>query len=88
MQVLDPTQHSASAEALEAIEFFAHEVQPLLNRGQAGHARMCAYHPIGIGRLAGDLVMTAKGHELSPGLDDCEGFERGGWGSPDVGNWH
>ena len=29
--VLDPTQHSASAEALEAIEFFAHEVQPLLD---------------------------------------------------------
>ena len=29
--VLDPTQHNASAEALEAIEFFAHEVQPLLN---------------------------------------------------------
>ena len=29
--ILDPTQHSASAEALEAIEFFAHEVQPLLN---------------------------------------------------------
>jgi anaerobic magnesium-protoporphyrin IX monomethyl ester cyclase len=22
--------------------------------------------------------MTAKGHELSPGLDDCEGFDRGG----------
>jgi len=29
--VLDPTQHSASAEALAAIEFFAHEVQPLLD---------------------------------------------------------
>jgi probable F420-dependent oxidoreductase len=29
--VLDPTHHSASAEALEAIKFFAHEVQPLLN---------------------------------------------------------
>ena len=29
--VLDPTQHSTSTEALEAIEFFAHEVQPLLN---------------------------------------------------------
>jgi alkanesulfonate monooxygenase SsuD/methylene tetrahydromethanopterin reductase-like flavin-dependent oxidoreductase (luciferase family) len=29
--VLDPTQHSALAEALEAIEFFAHEVQPLLD---------------------------------------------------------
>ena len=29
--VLDPTQQSASAEALEAIEFFAHEVQPLLD---------------------------------------------------------
>ena len=29
--VLDPTQHSGSAEALEAIEFFAHEVQPLLD---------------------------------------------------------
>ena len=29
--ILDPTQHSASAEALEAIEFFAHEVQPLLD---------------------------------------------------------
>jgi hypothetical protein len=34
MQVLDPTQHSASAEALEAIEFFAHEVQLLLNWGK------------------------------------------------------
>jgi hypothetical protein len=29
--VLDPTQHSAPAEALEAIEFFAHEVKPLLD---------------------------------------------------------
>jgi hypothetical protein len=29
--VLDPTQHTASAEALEAIEFFAHEVPPLLD---------------------------------------------------------
>jgi probable F420-dependent oxidoreductase len=29
--VLDPTQHAASAEALEAIEFFAHEVRPLLD---------------------------------------------------------
>jgi probable F420-dependent oxidoreductase len=29
--VLDPTQHSALAEALETIEFFAHEVQPLLD---------------------------------------------------------
>jgi probable F420-dependent oxidoreductase len=29
--VLDPTQHDASASALEAIEFFAHEVQPLLD---------------------------------------------------------
>jgi alkanesulfonate monooxygenase SsuD/methylene tetrahydromethanopterin reductase-like flavin-dependent oxidoreductase (luciferase family) len=28
--ILDPTQHSDSAEALEAIELFAHEVQPLL----------------------------------------------------------
>jgi probable F420-dependent oxidoreductase len=29
--VLDPTQHGAPAEALEAIEFFAHEVRPLLD---------------------------------------------------------
>jgi probable F420-dependent oxidoreductase len=29
--VLDPTQHSAPAEALEAIEFFASEVRPLLD---------------------------------------------------------
>jgi alkanesulfonate monooxygenase SsuD/methylene tetrahydromethanopterin reductase-like flavin-dependent oxidoreductase (luciferase family) len=29
--VLDPTQHSTSAEAFEAIEFFAHEVRPLLD---------------------------------------------------------
>ena len=28
--VLDPTQHDAPAEALEAIEFFADEVRPLL----------------------------------------------------------
>ena len=28
--VLDPTQHGAPAEALEAIEFFAREVRPLL----------------------------------------------------------
>jgi probable F420-dependent oxidoreductase len=29
--VLDPTQHNASVEALEALEFFAQEVQPLLD---------------------------------------------------------
>jgi len=29
--ILDPTQHSASVEALEAIDFFAHDVRPLLN---------------------------------------------------------
>lgn len=29
--VLDPTQHSASAEALEAVEFFANDVRPLLS---------------------------------------------------------
>ena len=29
--VLDPTQHGAPAEALETIEFFAHEVRPLLD---------------------------------------------------------
>jgi probable F420-dependent oxidoreductase len=29
--VVDPTQHSAPAEALEAIAFFAHEVKPLLD---------------------------------------------------------
>ena len=29
--VFDPTQHSASADALEAIEFFAHEAHPLLD---------------------------------------------------------
>ena len=34
MQVLDPTQHSASAEALEAIEFFAHEVHRSLIEGK------------------------------------------------------
>ena len=28
--VLDPTQHSAPGAALEAIEFFADEVRPLL----------------------------------------------------------
>jgi len=29
--VLDPTQHSTLAQALEAIEFFAREVTPLLD---------------------------------------------------------
>jgi hypothetical protein len=29
--ILDPAHHTTAAEALETIDFFAHEVQPLLD---------------------------------------------------------